>query len=165
MYLAEWCITPAINLFINRYSQATSLHSALIYLSLKHLVKLHIETGWPGANFWLHFLPSCVSPRCECIDGYQYIFSLSVALPCWLNHSLNTSPGSHILLLWAFLILHSIVEQYIGFIVCRAIILADIWIIQVTMPVSPTVFIQNHCGWTIVGTFDWMRMFSLIGGN
>ena len=56
MYHAKRFIAPAIYLFMNRYSHATSYNSPIIYLSLKLLVMLH-KAGEPLTHSILLFFP------------------------------------------------------------------------------------------------------------
>jgi len=135
IYHAKRVIAPAIHLFMNQYSQATSYHSLILYLLLKLLLKLHKEAGEPLTHCGLLFLQSFVSPRFYCIDRYQHLFSLALRLSCWPNQSVNIWRGSNILLLSAFRILDAIVVLYIWFIVSCRMIFAVIWIIQVAIPV------------------------------
>jgi len=65
MYHAKRFISPAIHLFMNRHSQATSYHWPIIYLELKLTVKLH-EAGEPLTHSVLLFLPSFISPHFNC---------------------------------------------------------------------------------------------------
>jgi len=134
MYHGKRFIAPAIYLFMNRYSHATSYNSPIIYLEQKLSVMLH-KAGELLTHSVLHFLPSFISPRFCCIDRHQHLFSLSLWLPCWPNQSGHIWRGAHILLLWAFRILDAIVLFYIWVIVRCAILFAVNWIIQVAIPV------------------------------
>jgi len=69
IYHAKRFIVPAIHLFMNRYSQATSYHSPIIYLSLKLSVKVH-KAGEPLTHSVILFLPSFITPRFSCIDRH-----------------------------------------------------------------------------------------------
>ena len=64
---AKGFIALAIHLFINRYSQATSYRSPLIYLYLLLSVKLD-KAGERLTHSVLLFLPSLISPRSNCIE-------------------------------------------------------------------------------------------------
>jgi hypothetical protein len=68
--------------------------------------------------------------------------------------------GSHILLLWAFRILNTIVGLYIGFIICCAIIFAVISIIQVANPVQPIICVRTAFKCDTLIAFDWMTVES-----
>ena len=108
MYHAKIFILPAIHLFMNWYSQATSYHSPIIYLQLKLSDMLH-KAGGQLTHSVLLFLPAFISPRFNCIDCHSHLFSLSLWLPCRPNQSGHIWRGAHILLLWAFRILEAIV--------------------------------------------------------
>ena len=158
-YHAKRFIVPAIHLFMNRYSQATSYHSHIIYLWLKLSVKLH-KAGEPLTHPVLLFLPSFISPRFYSIDRHQHLFGLSLWLPCWPNQSGNIRRRAHILLLWAFQILDAIIVLYIRFIVRCAILFAANWIIQVAIPVSPIISVWKAFRCAILIAFDWMTVDS-----
>jgi len=143
MYLAKRFIAPAIHLFINRYSQATTHHLPMIYLSQKLSVKLHKEAGELLMHSILLCLQSFISPRFYCIDHHQHLFSLSLQLWCWPNQSRNSSRGTCILLVWVFRIVDAIVLLVIRFIVCCTIVFAVIWIIQVAIPVKLIFSVRN----------------------
>jgi len=100
MYPVKSCIAPAIHLFINRYSQVTAHHMAMIYLYRKLSVKIHKESGETLTHSVVHFLPSLIPPRFDCIDSHQNIFGPSLRLPCRLNQSVHIWDCADILLLW-----------------------------------------------------------------
>jgi len=129
MFLAKSFIVPAIHLFINRYLQASAHHSPIIYLQLKHAVKIHKEAGETLMHSVLLFCHSLVPSCFDCIDRHQHLVSLSLWIPCRPNQSGNIWRGDHILLLLVFRILDAIVLVHIGFNVRRAIIFTVIWII------------------------------------
>jgi len=58
MYHAKRGIAPAIYLFMNRNSHATSYHSPLLYLELKLLVELHIAASANGEIGFRKWTPS-----------------------------------------------------------------------------------------------------------
>jgi len=159
-YLAKRFIPPAIHLFINRYLQATPHHSPMIYLSPKLLVKIHQEVGETLIHSVLLYLHSLIPPRFDCINSPQHLFSLSHWLPCRQNQSGNIWRGTHIPLLWAFCLLDAILLLYVTFTLCRAIVLAVIWIIQVPTPVKPIFGIRNAFWCTIIITVDLMTVDS-----
>jgi len=159
MHRAKRFIAPAIHLFMNRYSQATSYHSPIIYLELKLSVKLH-KAGEPWTHYVLLFLPSFISPRFYCIDRNQHLFSLSLWLPCRPNQSGHIWRSAYILLLWAFRILDANVLLYIVFIVRCAIIFAVIWSIQTAIPVKPIFGVRNRFRWAILVAFLCMTVDS-----
>jgi len=158
-YHAKSFIAPAIHLFMNRYSQATRYHSAILYLQLKLSVKLH-KAGEPLTHSVLPILPSFISPPFYCIAHPQHRFSLSLWLPCWLNQSGHVSRGAQILLQGAFRILHASVQFYIGFLIRCPIFFAVIWIIQVAVPLEQIIGVRNVFTWTVLVIFDWMMVDS-----
>jgi hypothetical protein len=89
MYLAKMFIAPAIYLFINRYSQAAAHHSPIIYLSLKHSVKIHKEAGETLTHSVRLSPPSLVPSLFDCIDRHQHLFSVSRIPPCRPNQTGN----------------------------------------------------------------------------
>jgi len=85
IYLAKRFIVSAIHLFINRYSQATTHHSPIIYLQLKLSVKIHKDAGETIMHAVLLFLHSLIPDCFDYADHHQQIFSLSLWLPCRPN--------------------------------------------------------------------------------
>ena len=156
---AKRFIVPAMHLFMNRYSQATSYHSPIINLKLKLSVKLH-TAGEPLTHPVLHCFSSFISPRFNCIDRHQQLFSLSLWFPGRPNQSGHIWRGAHILLLWAFWILDAIVVLYIRFIVRCTILFTVIWSIQVAIPVKPIIGIRNAFRCAIIVALDWMTVDS-----
>jgi len=133
MYHGKRFIAPTIHRFINQCSLAPYHHSPIIYLELKLSGKLYQRAGEPLMHSVLLFLLSFISGWFCCIDRHQHLSSLSVWLLCWPNQSGNIWQITNILLLWEYWILDGIVVLYIGFIICRTIILAVIWIIKVAI--------------------------------
>jgi len=118
------------------------------------------KAGEPLTHSVLLFLSSCISPRFYSIDRHQHRFSLSLWLPCWQNQSEQIGHVAPILLLWAFRILNASVRLYIRFIVRCAILFAVIWIIQVAIPVRPTIGVRNVFRYAVLVAFDWMTVDS-----
>jgi len=108
----------------------------------------------------LLFFSSFISPRFNCIDRHQHLLSLSLWLPGRTNQSGHIGRVAHIMLLWAFRILDTIVVLYIGFIVRCTILFTGIWIIQVPIPVKPIIGIRNADRCAIIVGFDWMMVDS-----
>jgi len=103
---------------------------------------------------------SHIAPRFNCIDSHRHLFSLPLLLACRPNQSGNIWRGSHIPPLWAFRNLDGIDFPNIRFDVCREIVFAVSWIIQVPIPVKPIVGVQKAFRCTILITFDWMTVDS-----
>jgi len=72
IYLSEWYISPAILLFINKYSHATAHYSLIWFLYVTFSVKQPID---PGENILTHsglpFLVSHIPSWFHCIDCHQ----------------------------------------------------------------------------------------------
>jgi len=138
IYLTEWFILHAILLFLRQYLYATSHCSRIIFLEVTFSGKQHLE---PGEIIFTHsalfLLVSLLSPWFHCIDCDQHLFSLFLRPLCWPNQSGIIWWGTHISLLSAFQILNNIVQLYIKFIICLAIMFALTCIIQVTPLVKP----------------------------
>jgi len=106
------------------------------------------------------FLDSHIPPRWHFIDRHQHHFSLLICHPCRPNNCGNVSCGTHIPLHWAFRIIDAIVSLHIWVNMCRTILFAVIWIIQVTILVWQIFIVQNAFRCTILITFDWMTVES-----
>jgi len=124
------------------------------------MVKLHTEAGEILTHSVIRCLEFHFPPRFYCIDHHQYLCSWYSWPLCWLNQSGNIWCGTHILLLWAFLILNAIVWLYIRFNFYLTIVFIVIWIIQFAIPVKPIFCERKAFRCAVFIAFDWMMVDS-----
>jgi len=108
----------------------------------------------------LLLLHSLISPRFYCIDHHKQLFSLSVRLLYWPNHSGYNWCCTHIPLLWVFRIHDRIDLLYIRFNVCWTIVFGVICIMKVASPVEEIFGVQNVFRCAILNTLDWVTVDS-----
>jgi len=107
-------------------------------------------------NSVLHFLVSFAPPCFHCSDCHQPCFGLIHWPLCWPNQSANMWSRTHIRVLWAFRSIKAILNFDIRFVEWVAVVIADIWIIEVTIADNSISSVGNAFRWNIVITFGWM---------
>jgi len=161
IYLAIYCILPAIALFIDEYSHRTGQYSSILHLQIKCSVKIHNELS---ENTLTHsvllFLDPRIPPRVHYTDHHQCRFNLDLWSSYRPNQSGNIRCGTYIALLQGFWILTAIVQCHIWFIVCLPFVIAVVWFIQVPIPVKPIFGVWNDFRWAIHITFGRMAVDS-----
>jgi len=161
IYLGKWFISPAILVFINQYSHATSRYSHIRFLQMKSSVKRHKE---PGENWLTHSVLLCLFPHFSSFPLHwpsstpvQPFSSTSVFAKSIREHLVwHSNPAT---LGVPDPSCHSAGRYWIQCLPPSRR-LAHIWIIQVTIPVKPTFCVRNTFSCTIFFTSGWMKVKS-----
>jgi len=128
-------------------------HSRSNYI--KNLVKIR----WPIPSYFLLIpLFLCISIELTIINTFSDCFIDRRTV--WINPVTFSAAFTCSFWLWGFCFFDSVFYPYFRFIVCLLVVLAVIWIIQVTIPLKPIFGVRKASRCTILTTFDRMAVDS-----